>query len=89
MWSYGGKVLIPVQQAVTNLKARLAADISGVSTIIMARTDAESAKLITSDIDPRDKPFVTGERSSEGFIFLTQTQPLSAVLCVGCLCTLC
>ena len=44
MWSYGGKVLIPVQQAVTNLNAaRLAADISGVSTIIMARTDAESA----------------------------------------------
>ena len=67
----GGKVLIPVQQAVTNLNAaRLAADVSGVSTIIMARTDAESAKLITSDIDPRDKPFVTGERSSEGFYLL-------------------
>ena len=67
----GGKVLIPVQQAVTNLNAaRLAADVSGVSTIIMARTDAESAKLITSDIDPRDKPFVTCERSSEGFYLL-------------------
>ena len=67
----GGKVLIPVQQAVTNLNAaRLAADVSGVSTIIMARTDAESAKLITSDIDPRDQPFVTGERSSEGFYLL-------------------
>jgi len=64
----GGKVLIPVQQAVTNLNAaRLAADTCGVSTIIMARTDAESAKLITSDIDPRDKPFISGERTAEGF----------------------
>ena len=64
----GGKVLIPVQQAVTNLNAaRLAADTCGVSTIIMARTDAESAKLITSDIDKRDKPFIDGERTSEGF----------------------
>jgi len=67
----GGKVLIPVQQAITNLNAaRLAADVSGVSTIIMARTDAESAKLITSDIDPRDKPFIHGERSDEGFFRL-------------------
>ena len=64
----GGKVLIPVQQAITNLNAaRLAADVSGVATIIMARTDAESAKLITSDIDPLDKPFIHGERSDEGF----------------------
>jgi len=67
----GGKVLIPVQQAVTNLNAaRLAADISAVSTIIMARTDAESARLITSDIDPRDKPFISTERTSEGFYLL-------------------
>jgi len=67
----GGKVLIPIQQAITNLNAaRLAADVSGVSTIIMARTDAESAKLITSDIDPRDKPFIHGERSDEGFFRL-------------------
>ncbi|XDZ65550.1 isocitrate lyase [Alphaproteobacteria bacterium LSUCC0684] len=67
----GGKVLIPVQQAVTNLNAaRLAADISAVSTIIMARTDAESARLITSDIDPRDKPFISSERTSEGFYVL-------------------
>jgi len=64
----GGKVLIPVQQAITNLNAaRLAADICGVSTIIMARTDAESARLITSDVDPRDKPFISGERTNEGF----------------------
>lgn len=64
----GGKVLIPVQQAVSNLNAaRLAADVSGVSTVIMARTDAESAKLLTSDIDPRDKPFINGDRTTEGY----------------------
>ena len=67
----GGKVLIPVQQAITNLNAaRLAADTCGISTIIMARTDAESARLITSDIDPRDRPFISGERTSEGFYLL-------------------
>ncbi len=64
----GGKVLIPTQQAISNLNAaRLAADICGVSTIIMARTDAESARLITSDIDDRDKPYISGERTEEGF----------------------
>jgi len=64
----GGKVLIPTQQHIANLKsARLAADIMGVSTIIMARTDADSAKLLTSDIDPRDHDFITGERTAEGF----------------------
>ena len=68
----GGKVLIPVAQAVTNLNAaRLAADTCGVSTIIMARTDAESAKLITTDVDERDKPFITGERTQEGFYVLS------------------
>lgn len=68
----GGKVLIPVQQHITNMNAaRLAADIAGVSTLIIARTDAESAKLITSDIDDRDKPFLSGERTSEGFYRLT------------------
>ena len=67
----GGKVLIPVQQAISNLNAaRLAADVCGVSTIIMARTDADSAKLITSDIDPRDKPFISGQRTEEGFYTL-------------------
>ena len=64
----GGKVLIPTQQHVANLKAaRLAADIMGVPTIILARTDADSAKLLTSDIDPRDRDFITGERTGEGF----------------------
>ncbi|WP_339062928.1 isocitrate lyase [Tepidibacillus marianensis] len=64
----GGKVLIPTQTAIRNLiSARLAADVSGVPTVIVARTDAESAQLITSDIDPRDRKFTTGERTGEGF----------------------
>ncbi|MBX9795949.1 isocitrate lyase [Sphingomonas sp.] len=64
----GGKVLIPTQAHIRNLDAaRLAADICGVPTIICARTDAESAKLITSDIDERDHEFLTGERTPEGF----------------------
>ncbi len=64
----GGKVLIPTQAHERNLNAaRLAADISGTPTIVMARTDAESAKLITSDVDERDREFLTGERTPEGF----------------------
>jgi isocitrate lyase len=64
----GGKVLVPTQEAVQKLAAaRLAADISGVPTLVFARTDAEAANLITSDIDENDKPFLTGERTSEGF----------------------
>ena len=64
----GGKVLIPTQAAVRNLDAaRLAADVCGVPTILVARTDAESAKLITSDVDERDRKFITGERTPEGF----------------------
>ena len=67
----GGKVLIPTQAAVRNLDAaRLAADVSGVPTILVARTDAESAKLITSDVDERDLQFLTGERTPEGFFRL-------------------
>jgi isocitrate lyase len=64
----GGKVLLPTQTAVRNLiSARLAADVMGVPTIIVARTDADAADLITSDIDDNDKPFITGERTTEGF----------------------
>ena len=64
----GGKVLVPTSQFIRTLNAaRLAADVMGVPTLIMARTDAEAARLITSDIDPYDAPFVTGERTSEGF----------------------
>ena len=64
----GGKVLIPTQQAINNLvAARLAADVYEVPTILIARTDANAAALLTNDIDPRDQPFLTGKRSSEGF----------------------
>ena len=69
----GGKVLIPTQQHIRNLMAaRLAADVMGVPTVILARTDAESAKLITSDVDERDRPFLTGERTPEGFYRLKE-----------------
>ncbi len=64
----GGKVLVPTQEAVQKLNAaRLAADVMGVPTLIMARTDAEAASLLTSDTDENDKPFITGERTAEGF----------------------
>lgn len=64
----GGKVLLPTQTAVKNLvSARFAADVMGTPTVIMARTDANAADLITSDIDPADEPFMTGERTEEGF----------------------
>jgi isocitrate lyase len=64
----GGKVLLPTQTAVKNLvSARLAADVMGVPTILLARTDANAADLITSDIDPYDHQFITGERTEEGF----------------------
>jgi isocitrate lyase len=64
----GGKVLVPTQEAVQKLvAARLAADIMGVPTIVLARTDALAARLLTSDIDARDQAFVTGERTAEGF----------------------
>ena len=67
----GGKVLIPTQAAIRNLDAaRLAADVCGVPTILVARTDAESSKLITSEVDERDHPFITGERTPEGFFRL-------------------
>jgi isocitrate lyase len=64
----GGKVLVPTSEAIQKLvAARLAADVLGVPALIMARTDADSAHLLTSDIDPRDREFLTGERTSEGF----------------------
>ncbi|MFF2285951.1 isocitrate lyase [Peribacillus butanolivorans] len=64
----GGKVLLPTQTAVRNLvSARLAADVMGTPTILIARTDADAADLITDDIDPVDAPFITGERTPEGF----------------------
>ena len=64
----GGKVLIPVSTAVRNLNAaRLASDVAGTDTVVIARTDAESAKLLSSDIDELDRKFITGERTAEGF----------------------
>src|SRR5260221_2796662 len=68
-WGHlGGKVLIPTGQPIRTLnEAGLAADVCGVPTLIVARTDAQSATLITSDVDERDRRFVTGERTAEGF----------------------
>ena len=64
----GGKVLVPTQEAINKLiAARLAADVCGVPTVLVARTDADAADLLTSDIDERDHKFVTGKRTSEGF----------------------
>ncbi|PZR55033.1 isocitrate lyase [Xylanimonas oleitrophica] len=68
----GGKVLVPTQQHVRTLNAaRLAADVADVPSIVIARTDAEAATLITSDVDERDRPFITGERTAEGFYKVT------------------
>jgi isocitrate/methylisocitrate lyase len=64
----GGKVLVPTQEAIAKLAAaRLAADVCGVPTVLLARTDADAANLITSDADERDRPFITSERTPEGF----------------------
>jgi len=64
----GGKVLVPTREAVSKLvAARLAADVMGVPTVLIARTDAEAADLLTTDVDENDKPFCTGERTVEGF----------------------
>ena len=75
----GGKVLVPTQEAVQKLiAARIAADLAGVPTVLFARTDAEAASLITSDIDANDRPFLTGERTAEGF-FRTRSGLAQAV----------
>jgi isocitrate lyase len=80
----GGKVLIPTQAAIRNLDAaRLAADVCGVPTILVARTDAESAKLITSDVDERDRAFITGERTPEGFFRLKEGSGLDHCIARG------
>ena len=68
----GGKVLVPTKQFIKTLvAARLAADVCDVPTVLIARTDANSAKLLTSDVDERDHPFMTGERTPEGFYKIT------------------
>ena len=64
----GGKVLVPIAHHVRTLNAaRLAADVEGVDTVLLCRTDAQSAQLLTSDVDERDRPFISGERTAEGF----------------------
>ena len=64
----GGKVLVPISQHIRTLNAaRLAADVEGVATVLLCRTDAQSAQLLTSDVDERDRPFLSGERTAEGF----------------------
>jgi isocitrate lyase len=64
----GGKVLVPMTQHIRTLNAaRLAADVEGVPTVLLCRTDAQSAQLLTSDVDERDRPFISGERTAEGF----------------------
>src|SRR5437762_393383 len=80
----GGKVLIPTAQHVKTLNAaRLAADVEGVPTLVVARTDAQAATLITSDVDERDRQYVTGDRTAEGFYRVTNgidpciTRPLA------------
>ena len=81
----GGKVLIPTAAHERNLvAARLAADVMGVPTLIVARTDAESARLITSDIDERDRPFIeSGERTAEGFFRLKEGTGLEHCIARG------
>ena len=69
----GGKVLVPISQHIRTLNAaRLAADVEGVPTVLLCRTDAQSAQLLTSDIDERDRPFISGERTAEGFFRIRQ-----------------
>ncbi|HYZ62108.1 MAG TPA: isocitrate lyase, partial [Acetobacteraceae bacterium] len=69
----GGKVLVPTSQHIRTLNAaRLAADVEGVATVLLCRTDAHSAQLLTSDVDPRDRPFLTGQRTPEGFFRIKQ-----------------
>jgi isocitrate lyase len=80
----GGKVLIPTQAAIRNLDAaRLAADVAGVPTVLVARTDAESAMLMTSDVDERDRRFITGERTAEGFFRLEEGTGLDHCIARG------
>jgi isocitrate lyase len=80
----GGKVLVPISQHVRTLNAaRLAADVEGVPSVILARTDAHSAQLITSDVDARDRPFLTGERTPEGFFRIKEGRGVEYAIARG------
>jgi isocitrate lyase len=71
----GGKVLVPISQHIRTLNAaRLAADVEGVPTVLLCRTDSHAAQLLTSDVDERDRPFLTGERTPEGFFRIREGQ---------------
>jgi len=81
----GGKVLVPTFEFIHKLTAaRLAADVAGVPTILIARTDAEAAKLLTSDFDHRDRPFCTGERTEDGFFRIHNGLDLAIARAVAC-----
>src|SRR5436305_7717888 len=74
----GGKVLVPIGQHIRTLNAaRLAADVEKVPTVLLCRTDAYSAQLLTSDVDERDRPFITGERTAEGLYRIRQGRSLA------------
>ncbi len=74
----GGKVLVPISQHIRTLNAaRLAADVEGVPTVLLCRTDSHSAQLLTSDIDERDRPYLTGERTAEGFFRIRERMGVS------------
>ena len=73
-WSYGTGCSSQHKKQFKNLAARLASDVMGVPTLLLARTDAEAANLITSDYDENDKPFLTGERTAEGFYRTTANE---------------
>ena len=79
-WGHmGGKVLVPTEEAVQKLvAARLASDTMNTPTVLMARTDANAAALLTNDFDDRDAPFITGERTPEGF-FVTKPGIISHI----------
>ena len=80
----GGKVLVPTSQFIRTLStARLAADILDVPTVLIARTDADAARLVTSDVDPRDQPFLTGERTAEGFYRMTGGPEVAAARAIA------
>jgi isocitrate lyase len=80
----GGKVLVPISQHIRTLNAaRLAADVEGVPTVLLCRTDAQSAQLLTSDIDQRDHPFITGERTAEGFFRIAPGRGLDYCIARG------
>ena len=80
----GGKVLVPISQHIRTLNAaRLGADVEGVDTVLLCRTDAHSAQLLTTDVDERDRPFLTGERTAEGFFRIAPNRGVEYAIARG------